>query len=185
MPGGLPGGMVKPRFEWYIMCVDLQQPEGSEVFIFSSLSLSIKQLDNETNFNLFQCLFISRSFSGGGWVFVTRNGRSRKLRPLEINKEKRLNSCQSHRLKCFMVTQCQTLFIGGKRQKESRYLSSSAYRCRVRWIQNWLKLEQHYSDSVSSISSVKNSPANAIKISAAIFNLLSFSLCNRHESAIY
>ena len=33
--------------------------------------------------------------------------------------------------------------------------------------------EQHYSDSVSSISSVKNSPANAIKISAVILNLAS------------
>ena len=34
-------------------------------------------------------------------------------------------------------------------------------------------IEQHYSDSVSVISSVKNSPANVIKISAAILNLAS------------
>ena len=34
-------------------------------------------------------------------------------------------------------------------------------------------IEQHYSDSVSVISSVKNSPANVIKILAAILNLAS------------
>ena len=55
------------------------------------------------------------------------------------------------------------MFIGNS-QKRTRYLSSPVYRCRVWWIQNWLQFEQH-SDSVSSISSVKNSPANAIKIS--------------------
>ena len=132
-------------------------------------------------------IFLFIYFQGffGVWFFVTPNGTSRKLRPLEINKEIWLNSYQSHHLKCFMVTQCQTLFIGGKRQKESRYLSSSVYRCRIRWIQNWLKLEQHCSDSVSSLPWVKNSPANAIKISAAIFNLVSFLLCNRRDSAIY
>ena len=31
--------------------------------------------------------------------------------------------------------------------------------------------EQHYSDSVSFISSVKNSPANAVKISSVNFTL--------------
>ena len=51
---------------------------------------------------------------------MTPNGRLRKLRPLEISKEKSFNSYQFHHLKCFMVTQCQTMFIGGKRQKEWR-----------------------------------------------------------------
>ena len=64
------------------------------------------------------------------------------------------------------------MFIGNS-QKESRYLSSPVYRCCLWWIQNWLQFEQHYSDSVSSISSVKNSPAIAIKISAVILNLAS------------
>ena len=54
------------------------------------------------------------------------------------------------------------MFIGNS-QKRARYLSSPVYRCRVWWIQNWLQFEQH-SDYVSSISSVKNSPENAIKI---------------------
>ena len=63
-----------------------------------------------------------------------------------------------------------TMFIGHI-QKESSYLSSPVFRCRVWWIQNWLKFEQHYSDSVSSISSVKNLPANAVKISAVIIQL--------------
>ena len=35
---------------------------------------------------------------------------------------------------------------------------------------------------MSSISSVKNSPANTIKLSAAIFNLVSFSLFDLHDS---
>ena len=65
-----------------------------------------------------------------------------------------------------------TMFKGNS-HKESRYLSSPVYRCHVWWIQNWLQFEQHYSDSVSSISSVKKSPANAIKLSAAILNLAS------------
>ena len=64
------------------------------------------------------------------------------------------------------------MFIGNS-QKESRYLSSPVYRCCLWWIQNWPQFEQHYSDSVSSISSVKNSPAIAIKISAVILNLAS------------
>ena len=74
------------------------------------------------------------------------------------------------------------MFIGGNSQKESRYLSSLVYRCRVCLIKKWLQIEQHYSDSVSSISSVKNSPANAIKILAAILNLVSFSLLDRWDS---
>ena len=78
-------------------------------------------------------------------------------------------------------------FTGGNSQKESRYLHvpSPVYRCRVWWIQNWLQFQQYFSDSVSSISSVKNFPANAIKISAAILetvNLLSFSLFDRCDS---
>ena len=36
--------------------------------------------------------------------------------------------------------------------------------------------------TVSFISSVKNSPANGIKISAAILNFVSFSLFNRSDS---
>ena len=55
-----------------------------------------------------------------------------------------------------MVTQCSLATRNS--QKESSYLSSLVYRCR---------------DSVSSISSVKNSPANAVKISAVILNLAS------------
>ena len=74
------------------------------------------------------------------------------------------------------------MFMGGNSQIESRYLPSPVYRCRVWLIQNWLQFEQHYSDSVSSISSVKNSPANAIKISAAILNLVRFSLFDRCDS---
>ena len=74
------------------------------------------------------------------------------------------------------------MFMGGNSQIESRYLPSPVYRCRFWLIQNWLQFEQHYSDSVSSISSVKNSPANAIKISAAILNLVRFSLFDRCDS---
>ena len=76
-------------------------------------------------------------------------------------------------------------FTGGNSQKKSRYLPSPVYRCRVWWIQNWLQFQQYFSESVSSISSVKNSPANAIKISAAILqtvNLLSFSAFDRYDS---
>ena len=50
---------------------------------------------------------------------------------------------------------------------------------------NWLQFQQYFSDSVSSISSVKHAPANAIKISAAILqtvNLLSFSPFDRCDS---
>ena len=72
------------------------------------------------------------------------------------------------------------MFIESSSKKESRYLPSPpVYRCRVWWIQNRLQFQQYFSDSVSSISSVKISPANAIKISAAILqtvNLLSFLL---------
>lgn len=54
-------------------------------------------------------------------------------------------------------------------------------RVKPKIAQNWLQFEQRYSDSASSISSVKYSPANAIKISAAIFNLFSFSLFDRRD----
>ena len=64
-----------------------------------------------------------------------------------------------------------TMFIGNSKKESSYFKSSPVYRCRVWWIQN--RLEQHYSDSVSSVSSVKSSPANAIKISAVILNLAS------------
>ena len=95
---------------------------------------------------------------------MTPKRRSRKLRPLEINKEKRfkLASILSPNRKCFMVTQCSLETRNS--QKESIYLSSRVYRCR---------------DSVSSISSVKNSPANTIKIdklSAVVLNLASDKL---------
>ena len=76
-------------------------------------------------------------------------------------------------------------FTSGNSQNESRYSPSPVYRCRVWWIQNWLQFQQHFSDSVSSIFSVKDSPVNAIKISAAILqtvNLLSFSLFDRCDS---
>ena len=65
------------------------------------------------------------------------------------------------------------MFIGNSQKESSYFISSPLYRCRVWWLQNWLWFEQHYSDSVSSISSVKNSPANAIKISIVILNLAS------------
>ena len=45
-----------------------------------------------------------------------------------------------------------------------------------------LSFEQHYSDSVTSISSVKDFPANVIKISAVILNHVSFSLFDRCDS---
>ena len=52
-----------------------------------------------------------------------------------------------------------TMFIGNTQQPERIELFIfSGYRCR---------------DSVSSISSIKNSPANAVKISAVILNLAS------------
>ena len=35
---------------------------------------------------------------------------------------------------------------------------------------------------MSSVSSVKNSPANVFKVSAAILNLVSFSLFDEHDS---
>ena len=102
---------------------------------------------------------------------MTPKRRSRKLRPLEINKEKKVKT------RLNLITESKmfhgnTMFIGNS-LKESSYLSSPGYRCRVWWAQNKLLFEQHYSDSVSSISSVKNSPANAIKISAVILNLAS------------
>ena len=72
----------------------------------------------------------------------------------------------------------QTMFIGSNSQKESRYLSSPVNRCRI-----WLPLDlNNVSDSVSSISSVKNSPANAIKLSAAVLNLVRVSLFDRRDS---
>ena len=55
------------------------------------------------------------------------------------------------------------------------------YRCHVQWIQNWVQFEQHYSDCLS-LSVVKNSPVNVIKVSAAILNLVSFSLFDRRDS---
>ena len=64
----------------------------------------------------------------------------------------------------------------------SRYLSSPVYHCHIWWIQNWLQFEQHYSDSVSSISLVKESPATTIKVSATILNLVSFSLFDQCDS---
>ena len=76
-------------------------------------------------------------------------------------------------------------FTGSNSQKESRYLPSPVYRCCVWWIQNGLQFQQYFSDSVSSISSVKNSPVNAIKLSAAILrtvNLLSSSLFDQCDS---
>ena len=69
-----------------------------------------------------------------------------------------------------------TMFTGKNSQKVSRYLSSPVYCCRVWWIQNRLQFEQHYRDSVSPISSVKNSSGNTIKISAVIL-----SRANDHE----
>ena len=68
--------------------------------------------------------------------------------------------------------QLETFHMKVLRFSTSPFESSPVYRCRVCWIQNWLQFEQH-SDSVSSISLVKTSPANAIKISAAILNLAS------------
>ena len=114
----------------------------------------------------------------GVWVFGVCIWVSRKLRLLEINKEKRFKLDSILSPKMFYA---HAMFIGDNSQKES--LSSPFYRCRVRWIQNWLQFEQHYSDSVSSTSSVKNSPANAIKISAAIYSLLVFH-CLIEETAI-
>ena len=92
---------------------------------------------------------------------MTPKRRSRKFRRLEINKEERfiLVSILSPNRKCFMATQC--LLAKRNSKKESRYLSSPVYRCR---------------DSGSPVSSVKDSPANAIKISAAILNLASDKL---------
>ena len=115
------------------------------------------------------------------WVFVIPKRRSPKLRLLEVNKKKGLNSSQSSPEMCYGHAK----FTGGNSQKESTYSPSPVYRCRVWWIQNWLQFQQYFSDSVSSISSVKNSQANAIKISAAILqtvNLLSFSLFDRCDS---
>ena len=66
-----------------------------------------------------------------------------------------------------------TMFKGNS-QKESSYLSPSGLSLsHLVDTKLTLRFEQHYSDSVSSISSVKNSPANAIKISAVILNLAS------------
>ena len=67
------------------------------------------------------------------------------------------------------------MFIGNS-QKESRYLASPVY-CE-HWSGYSTVASGGYktdfnSDSVSSISSVKNSPAKAIKISAVILNLAS------------
>ena len=58
------------------------------------------------------------------------------------------------------------IFTGGNSKKDSRYLCSPVYR--VWWMEIWLQFEQHYSDSVSFFSLVKDSPANTIKVSAAI-----------------
>ena len=43
-------------------------------------------------------------------------------------------------------------------------------------------IEQHYSDSAISFSSVKGSPANTIKVSAAISHLVSFSFFDGFDS---
>ena len=64
---------------------------------------------------------------------MTPKRRSQKLRPVEINKEKGLNRVN-------LITESKmfhgnTMFIGNS-QKESSYLSSPIYRCRVWWIQN-------------------------------------------------
>ena len=136
----------------------------------------------QVNFKPF-FLIISRGMSFwvwvyGTWVFVIPKHRSRKLRPLEVKKK---------RFKLVSILSPGTfyghaMFIGGNSRKESRYLSSPGYRCRVWCVQNWLQFEQHYSDSVSSISSVKNSPANVIKMSAVILNPVSFSLFDRCDS---
>ena len=72
---------------------------------------------------------------------MTPKRRSRKLRPLEINKEKKdLNSSQSLVSPNRKKFHGNTMFIGNS-QKESRYLCSRVYRCRVWWIRNWLQFE--------------------------------------------
>ena len=85
-------------------------------------------------------------------------------------KEKKIKFISILLLKMFYG---HAMFISVNSRKESRYLSSPVYSGLS------LQFEKHYSDSVSSNSSVKNPPANAIKISVAILNLLSFSLFDR------
>ena len=67
------------------------------------------------------------------------------------------------------------MFIGGKSQKESRYLLSQ-------WRPGYkthFDLNNILATLCLAISSVKISPANAIKLWAAILNLVSFSLDRR------
>ena len=73
-----------------------------------------------------------------------------------------------------------TMVISGKSQKDIyllRFITVASDEFKTDF-----KLNNIYSDSVSSISSVKNSPANTIKLSADIFNLVSFSLFDRRDS---
>ena len=60
----------------------------------------------------------------------------------------------------------------------------SIYRCHVRWCKIDFNLNNIIATLRLSISSKKNLPANVIKVSAAILNLVSFSLLfDRRDSA--
>ena len=72
-----------------------------------------------------------------------------------------------------------TMFIGGKSQKDICLLrfitvASGGFKTRFKF--------NNIIATVSYISSVKNSAANTIKLAATIFNLVSFSLFDWHDS---
>ena len=142
----------------------------------------------ETSLNVF--LFTSRSLSFRDlrlWIMKTQTPktRPRKLRlgnscpiPLEIIKKNGLKSTH------FNLITWNVLWsrnVHRWQQPEIIYLprfiavTSGGYKTDF-------NLNNICSDSVSSISSVKTSPANAIKISATIFNLVTFSLFNQCDS---
>ena len=94
------------------------------------------------------------------WVFVIPKRRSRKIRPLEVNK-KGLISSQSYHMRWVMVTQCSQAATARKNR--------DIYRCRVWWIQNWLQFEQHYSDSVGAFHLIKNSENSGLVLNGKRF----------------
>ena len=78
-----------------------------------------------------------------------------------------------------------TVFISENSQKESRYLPSPVYRCRVQWIQiktDFNLNNVHYGDFVSSFSSVKKFTSKCYQSVGCYLNLVSFSLFDRRHS---
>ena len=135
---------------------------------------SILDGDIETNFNLFVYFFRGSEFL---WSAFGRHENSDPRKWINKKIEIRLNLTSWNALWSHNVSH--------RRQKPERIeisISSSVYRYRVGWIQNWLQIEQHYSDSVSSISSVKKFTGKYYHSIGCFFHLVSFSLFDRRDS---